>query len=139
MRKVLFMILVSVSVLLVALATTAQDEKQSVQSGVYSEEQAARGEKTFSEACLVCHQPEEFRQGNYMEGWSGQTVGDFVGFIRSTMPEDNPGRLKRREYIDIVSFFFQQNGLPAGDADLERDALGDIVIEGPFGTGGNDR
>ncbi len=133
MRKTLLTWGAVAGMVLCALGLAAQDDKQTVQSGVYSEEQAERGHKTFSEACMVCHQPEEFTQGNYMDGWSGQTVGDLVDFIRSTMPEDNPGRLKRREYIDIVAFLFSQNGLPAGPNDLDRDTMGDIVIEGPFG------
>ena len=115
-----------------AISLAAQDGPTSVQAGVYSEEQAARGEELFSEACLVCHQPEEFSTGGYMDGWSGQSVGDLVDFIRSTMPEDNPGRLKRAEYIDIVAFLFQQNGLPAGSAEMERASIKSIQIEGPF-------
>ena len=117
----------------IALALSAQDEATSVQSGVYSQEQADRGEQLFGEACLVCHQPEEFADGGYMDGWSGMSVNDMVEFIRSTMPEDNPGRLKRQEYIDIVAFLFQQNGLPAGETERVREELRKIHIEGPYG------
>lgn len=134
MNKTILIGVAAAAASLSALGLAAQDDKQSVQAGVYSEEQAERGAQTFSEACMVCHQPEEFSQGSYMEGWAGQTAGDFVDFIRSTMPEDNPGRLKRREYVDIVAFLFQQNGLPMGDAELSRDTLANIVIEGPFGS-----
>jgi quinoprotein glucose dehydrogenase len=117
----------------IAWSLPAQEEATSVQSGVYSKEQAERGEQLFGEACLVCHQPEEFAIGGYMDGWSGMSADDFVEFVRSTMPEDNPGRLKRQEYIDIIAFFFQQNGLPAGESEMERAALKNIQIEGPFG------
>ena len=118
----------------VALSAAAQDAPTSVQAGVYSDDQATRGEEIFSEACLVCHQPEEFVEGAYMEGWAGQSVDDMVEFIRSTMPEDNPGRLKREQYVDVVAFLFKQNGLPSGDAEMDRDTLGQIMIEGPFGS-----
>jgi cytochrome c len=123
-------------VVLVATAwsLSAQEEASSVQTGVYSEEQAKRGETLFGEACLVCHQPEEFATGGYMDGWAGMSVNDFVEFVRSTMPEDNPGRLKRQEYIDIISFFFQQNGLPTGESEMVRNVLKNIQIEGPFGA-----
>lgn len=110
-----------------------EEEATTVQAGVYSKEQAGRGEQLFSEACMVCHQPEEFTVGGYLDGWSGMSVNDFVEFVRSTMPEDNPGRLKRQEYIDIIAFFLQQNGLPAGEQEMERAALKNIQIEGPFG------
>ena len=117
----------------IALSLSAQDGATSVQSGVYSEEQAERGGQLFGEACMVCHQPEEFADGGYMDGWSGMNVNDLVEFIRSTMPEDNPGRLKRQEYIDIVAFLFQQNGLPAGETEMIRKELKQIHIEGPYG------
>ena len=130
-------------ILAAAVTLTAQEEPTSVQSGVYSKEQAERGEKLFGEICIACHQPEEFSDGGYMDGWTGQTVHDFVEFIRSTMPEDNPGMLKRSEYIDIVAYFFEINGLPAGDTPMERSALRKLRIEGPYGAsddgGVNDR
>ena len=123
----------------VAQGLMAQDGPTSVQAGVYTDAQAERGEKFFGEACMVCHQPEEFSNGGYMEGWSGQSVNDFVEFVRSTMPEDNPGRLKRREYIDIIAYFFKLNGLPTGENDLERQSLRGIQIEGPYGDASQDR
>ena len=123
-------------VLAMAWTLAAQEGPTSVQAGVYSEEQAQRGEQLFSEACLVCHQPEEFAAGGYMDGWNGMNLNDFVEFIRSTMPEDNPGRLKRQEYIDIVAFMLQQNGLPAGETEMVRKVLKDIQIEGPYGDSG---
>lgn len=120
-----------------AWSLSAQDGGTSVQAGVYSEEQAERGEQLFSEACMVCHQPEEFAAGGYMAGWDGMSVNDLVEYIRATMPEDNPGRLKRQEYIDIVAFLFQQNGFPAGESEMERKTLKGIQIEGPYGEPGD--
>jgi cytochrome c len=137
--KRLFGFLSVFAVIVMAQVLTAQDGPTSVQAGVYTDAQAERGEKFFGEACMVCHQPEEFSDGGYMEGWSGQSVNDFVEFVRSTMPEDNPGRLKRREYIDIISYFFKLNGLPAGETDLEPKTLRGIQIEGPYGDASQDR
>lgn len=133
MKKTVIRMALVGGVFAVTMSLSAQDEATSVQAGVYSQEQAERGEQLFGEACLVCHQPEEFADGGYMDGWSGMNVNDMVEFIRSTMPEDNPGRLKRQEYIDIVAFLFQQNGLPAGETEMVRKTLKNINIEGPFG------
>ena len=133
MKKTMICMALLVGVFAIALSLSAQDEATSVQSGVYSQEQAERGEQLFGEACMVCHQAEEFAAGGYMDGWSGMNVNDMVEFIRSTMPEDNPGRLKRQEYIDIVAFLFQQNGLPAGETEMVRKELKNIHIEGPYG------
>ena len=137
--KRLFSFLSVFAVIVVAQVLTAQDGPTSVQAGVYTDAQAERGEKFFGESCMVCHQPEEFSDGGYMEGWSGQSVNDFVEFVRSTMPEDNPGRLKRREYVDIISYFFKLNGLPNGETELEPKSLRGIQIEGPYGDASQDR
>ncbi len=136
MKKTMISMVLLGGIFAIALSLSAQDEATSVQSGVYSQEQAQRGEQLFGEACLVCHQPEEFADGGYMDGWSGMNVNDMVEFIRSTMPEDNPGRLKRQEYIDIVAFLFRQNGLPAGENEMVRKELKNIHIEGPYGEPG---
>lgn len=136
MKKTMISMVFLGGVFAIALSLSAQDEATSVQSGVYSQEQAQRGEQLFGEACMVCHQPEEFADGGYMDGWSGMNVNDMVEFIRSTMPEDNPGRLKRQEYIDIVAFLFRQNGLPAGENEMVRKELKNIHIEGPYGEPG---
>lgn len=117
------------------------DEMVSVHDGVYSEEQAERGEELFGEICLACHEPEQFLGPAYMEGWTNQPASDFLDVIRSTMPEDNPGSLKRSEYTAILTYIFKINGIPAGDADLESTsaALRQIRIEGPYaGTNENE-
>ena len=114
-----------------------QEEKtRSVQSGVYTEEQAARGAKIYRETCLSCHQPGEFGDGAYMDGWSGQTAHDMIEHIRATMPQDNPGSLKRKEYVDVVAFLFRLNGLPAGDAEMDVSSVKQIRIEGPYSSHG---
>ena len=132
MKTSILSLATSTAVFGLALLLSAQEDPTSVQDGVYSKEQAQRGEKLFTEICMVCHQPNEFSQSGYMDGWSGQTVNDLVEFIRSTMPEDNPGRLKRTEYIDIVAFLFKQNGLPTGELVMQPKALRQILIEGPY-------
>jgi len=133
MKRLFCFLSVLAVIVAAAQVLTAQDGPTSVQAGVYTDAQAERGEKFFGEACMVCHQPEEFSDGGYLEGWSGQNVNDFVEFVRSTMPEDNPGRLKRREYIDIIAYFFKLNGLPTGETELDRKSLRQIQIEGPYG------
>lgn len=114
-----------------AMAGT-QDESQSIQAGVYTKEQAEQGGALFSEICEACHAPDEFTDGGYMESWSGQAVGDFVDLMRSTMPQDTPGRLQSSEYIAIAAYLFQINGVPEGETEMERAALRNLRIEGPF-------
>lgn len=134
--------LLSLSIpLLVLLALPATDQEGeseedvvSVQDGVYTREQAERGEKAYEERCYACHQPEEFT-GAYIEGWSGQTAHALYDLIRTTMPQDNPSALKSREYAEILAYLFYLNGLPPGETEMEssQSALKKIRIEGPYG------
>jgi mono/diheme cytochrome c family protein len=116
----------------VALAS-AQEEPVSVQTGVFTAEQAERGRAAFEGSCQSCHEPSEFGSGAYLEGWAGQTASDLIEQIRTTMPQDNPGNLKRKEYVDVVTYLFQTSGLPAGETEMDAESAKRIRIEGPFG------
>ena len=56
------------------------------------------------------------------------------------MPYDNPGRLRPRQYVDIISYILSINGLPAGDVEMKRDVrtLRQIRIDGPLAGGERD-
>ncbi len=109
----------------------------SIQDGVFSEKQASDGEKAYADVCSACHMEDAFTAGSYLDGWDGQTVDDMVTFIQDTMPEDNPGGLKRSEYVEIVAYIFKLNGIATGDADMltSPDDLQHLRIEGPFVPG----
>jgi mono/diheme cytochrome c family protein len=114
------------------LAASQEEETRSVQSGVYTEEQADRGLKIFEGTCVACHDTAEFGDGAYIDSWSGQTAHDMIEHIRETMPQDSPGSLKRMEYVDVTAYLFRLNGLPAGDSEMDVDSVKRIKIEGPF-------
>jgi mono/diheme cytochrome c family protein len=103
---------------------------RSVWDGVYTKEQASRGQTSYREECLKCHGEslgggeggsalagEEFRQK-----WNGKTAGDLFRLIRKTMPSDDPGNLSSREYSDLVAYILSANEFPAGPKELDRDA-----------------
>lgn len=105
----------------------------SVQQGVYSTTQAARGEAVWNSHCAECHFPEEYSNG-YLYAWSGENLFDLYAYLRITMPYLAPGTLENEEYVDVAAFLLSRNLLPAGDAELkaDRQALQGILIEGPF-------
>lgn len=112
------------------------EEEQSVASaaeGVYTQEQADRGEQVFQETCSYCHAESEFSGGSFMRSWEGAAVGQFYGLIRATMPYDGPGSLPAQQYADVTAYILSLNGLPAGDVELPTDAeaLEEIPIESP--------
>lgn len=128
------LVFVAGSLVVTALLAVAKDGTRSVQSGVFTAEQAQRGAQVFEDACKKCHQPEEYGDGIYMEGWSGQLASDMIDQLRSTMPQDNPGSLKRMDYVDLAAYLFELNALPTGEAEMDTDNTKSILIEGPYGS-----
>jgi hypothetical protein len=59
---------------------------------------------------------------DFLDKWNGKSVGTLVELTRKTMPSDGPGKLSRRQCVDIVSYVLSANGFPAGNAELESDA-----------------
>src|SRR5262245_14861788 len=115
--------------------------KRSVWDGVYTEDQARRGELQYGRTCEMCHGSD--LSGNDVEevpalvwdtfvtNWSGRTVKDLFESISRSMPRDKPGSLSARAYTDVIAYILQANKFPSGSRELDRDAkaLEQIVIE----------
>jgi len=121
--------------LLLILAAVAT---RSVWDGVYSKEQASRGQSAYNSKCARCH-GEALLGGedspplvdkDFLEKWNGKSVGVLVELTRKTMPADGPGKLSRQQCVDIAAYLLSANGFPAGAGDLPSDAavLDEIVF-----------
>ena len=121
-------------------ATVTQENiMRSVWDGVYTEEQAGRGERTYTQACAVCHLDDLLGDGfapslvgaAFSFRWTGLSVGDIFATIRATMPMGAPASLSARAYVDLAAFLLSVNDYPAGDEELEPDGstLEQIRIE----------
>jgi cytochrome c len=127
-----------------AQITQAQPRPQpTVAAGapLYTAAQAARGLTTYKQRCAVCHgdslegieMAPSLAGGDFMDRWTGQTMGDLFERIRATMPKDRPGSLSRDVNADITAYMLSMNQYPAGTADLPSDAqtLSRIRIQTP--------
>ena len=112
---------------------------RSVWDGVYTKEQAERGQAVFRENCAKCHGDNlggaeagpPLAGEDFLRSWNGKTAGALFDLIRKTMPSEDPGSLSTREYSDIVAFIFSANAFHAGSRELDRevDSLKEIRIE----------
>ena len=105
----------------------------SLLDGVFTSSQASRGEQRFSQVCAGCHSNNEFRGGRFRIRWAGRTAGDIFEVMSTTMPEDDPGSLSLEDYANLLAYFLQLNGYPAGEEPLPGDvsALQNLRIEEP--------
>lgn len=105
-------------------------------SGVFSAQQAGRGEGVYQTSCQSCHAKTEYTGDTFKVAWVSKTAYDLFDVIRTQMPEDNPGSLERQEYVDVVAYIFSLNAYPAGEAELppDDDGLKKVRIDNPPGA-----
>ena len=105
-------------------------ETRSVWDGVYTEEQAKRGEAVYTKECASCHSDtliggggaSPLTGGSFLSNWNGLTVGDLFERIRKTMPQGAPGKLTKQQGADVLAYLLSFNKFPAGKTELRRQA-----------------
>lgn len=109
-----------------AMVTKAQPGERSVWSGVYTSEQAERGEVAYRESCAVCHGDDlagidvapALVGSTFLNNWNNTSAGELHTRIKSTMPLGAPDSLSGRIVSDIEAYMFKANGFPAGELAL---------------------
>jgi mono/diheme cytochrome c family protein len=105
-----------------ARAQSAADSTVAAPVATYTAGQARRGQATYQRNCLECHTAAAYTGVAFRRAWAGRSPFEIWELIRTTMPQDNPGRLKPAEYADIVAYMLRLNGYPAGGEELPADA-----------------
>lgn len=117
-----YTILVIIAYAVLSPVAAAQDSAAAdTATGIYTTEQARRGEKLFRQHCAACHSATEFRGAFFMNVWGKGTVYPLFDLLRTQMPIDNPGKLTSEEYVAVIAHMLRLNGLPTGPAELPAD------------------
>ena len=113
----------------------------------YTTDQATAGKDLYVKNCAVCHGsggeggavPEQFPSlkgqkaprlvgPGFLPGM--KTVGQVYDFASKNMPGNAPGSLKSEEYLDIISFALQANGIKPDGKPLTPETANKIQIPG---------
>src|SRR5262245_1280719 len=123
---------------LLLLATfAAEAQNASIWSGVFTAEQAMRGNDAYQASCSACHgsdlhatNPEapDLTGPAIRAKWNGKTLQDRFETIRDTMPPGNANALGDKTYLDILAFILQSNEFPTGNQELVPDTAQVIVF-----------
>lgn len=114
-----------------AIASTKAEAQgaRTVWDGVYTEEQAKRGQKVYTAECGRCHgdnllggEAPALTGPLFASNWEGVPLSDLLDRIRVTMPLDNPGMLSRQDVVDIIAHMLKAGTMPAGADALSTDA-----------------
>jgi cytochrome c len=130
MRRVRLPLAGASLILLLAALTLRAQTAATVWDGVYSAEQATRGQKLYARSCGGCHRDDAsggddsqppLRGPNFTHSWEGASVAELYDFVATNMPKTKPGSLPLEECIDIVAFLLKVNDVPAGTRELTTD------------------
>ena len=118
-------------------ASLGAQSAKSVKEGVYTAEQAKRGEALYKDNCAACHGEDLAGSGpmpalagnDFIANW--KTVGDLFEKTHTSMPASAPGSLSEQQTSDILAFMLSKSNFPAGTTELaaKQDALMQIKIE----------
>ena len=124
------LLLVAAAAFLGAAPTTARQATRTVWDGVYTREQAERGEKLYRQECGRCHGDDlagiesapALTGSSFAATWEGLPLSDLLERMRVSMPQDKPGSLSRAQNADILAHVLKASGFPAGEKPLEGQA-----------------
>jgi mono/diheme cytochrome c family protein len=117
----------------------SEETPSSVWDGIYTLEQAERGEPLYTRGCGECHGPDlggddmspPLIGSDFVWDWNGLTVGDLFERLRISMPDGKPRSMTNQEKADVLAFMLLKNDFPAGDSELASStrALSPIAFE----------
>lgn len=97
--------------------------QKSTQAGVYTAEQAARGEDLYAGMCRSCHTAASHTGVAFQKSWEGRALSDLFGYVSTKMPKNEPGSLAPEQYVDLLAYLLKLNQMPVGAAELPADTL----------------
>jgi mono/diheme cytochrome c family protein len=110
------------------LASRQVPATRSVQDGVFTDAQAARGERVYAQGCAGCHGAAlqgaagpPLTGGAFLARWQADPLAVLVSKIKNTMPADAPGTLTDPQIADLVGYLLKASGFPAGRTELAGD------------------
>jgi mono/diheme cytochrome c family protein len=123
------------------VALTAQSPAgKTVWNGVYSDEQAARGQVEYASHCASCHLDDLSGYQDILKG--DRFMGDYreaslyrlFDKIKTTMPRGAAGSLSDSAYLDILTYVLKANDFPTGVDELTVDDLQRVHVVGKEGS-----
>jgi mono/diheme cytochrome c family protein len=141
-KEMLAFLALSTAALVCGIGPLQAQDTKSTATGVFTEEQANKGEAAYQSVCASCHgtdlhsteaEAPDLTEGPFKFGWQGKTIAERFEIIRKTMPPQKGGSFDDQTYLDIVTYILRFNNVPSGNQALQPDmnVLKQIVISVP--------
>ena len=119
-----------------AFSLTGQARQaRAVSDGVYTTEQAQRGQALYTAQCVTCHGDKlQGAVGPMLSGegfaaaWGGRSLAELVDKIQFTMPLQAPKSLSREQSTDLAAYMLQAGSFRAGPAALNEAVLTQVMF-----------
>ena len=118
-----------------------QTPARSVSDGVYTAQQATRGQSIYRARCASCHGPElAGRSGPPLTGsdftatWDKDPLSELANKILRTMPKNDPPALTAQETADVLAYVLQMGKFPSGSSELAMDETALKQVRFPAST-----
>src|SRR5687767_4120951 len=117
------------ALLLASTALTHAQAPRTVQDGVFTDVQAARGQSLYAQRCAGCHGPAlngaqapPLAGDAFVGKWRMEPLSALFIKIRYTMPPSAPAAaptpLTAEQGVDLVAHVLKSNGFPSGGNEL---------------------
>src|SRR5689334_22856203 len=128
MKKVLIASLAAV-LACVCLPTASPQPSTTLKTfrqGVFTAEQASRGEQIYARTCSMCHggnlqgveMAPPLAGATFRQGWDSQPLLTLANRIKTTMPPFAPNSLSNTQITDLLSYLLKSNDVAAGNVSL---------------------
>jgi mono/diheme cytochrome c family protein len=114
---------------------------QAATEGMFTADQAKRGNDVYQAQCVVCHggdldgigQAPPLSGDEFLSKYQGESIIALFDKIHTSMPATSPGSLTRPQTADVLSYILSSNKYIAGAVELpsDEDALKKIQFVKP--------
>jgi mono/diheme cytochrome c family protein len=124
--------------LFLAVAAIASAQSKTVLDGVFTAAQVARGEGVYAAKCAHCHEGADVDGPNltgdpFVDRWREDNLSTLFQFLKTRMPQDAPGSLDDKTYVDLVARLLEASHYPTGNTELTQAALDTTLLVGHDG------
>lgn len=126
MRSIVAVVAAGVVAVVIGTASAGAQATKSVSEGVYTADQAKRGEAVYKEQCAACHGDQLEGSGpmpalagdDFAKAWKGKTAADLFEKTHASMPATAPGSMTEQQTADVLAYMFSVAKYPAGTTEL---------------------
>lgn len=140
MTKTTISVFCAAAVFATSVMVGAQSGKMASE-GVFTADQAKRGEGIYKEQCAACHGDNLEGSGpmppltgkEFLSNWQDKALAELFEKMQTSMPATAPGTLSPVQAADTLAYMLSNGKYPAGSAVLEgkADALALIKLDAP--------